>query len=145
MSSNGPIILLAEDDANDVFFFRRALKKAGCDCPLQVVTNGKETVNYLSGSGRYSDRTEFPLPSILLLDLKMPFLDGFEVMTWIRTQPILKDCSVVILTSSGEERDRQRAAELGAKGYFVKPPTPAILREIMGFLSSRKDNTAISA
>ena len=75
-------------------------------------------------------RGAHPLPSIILLDLKMPFLDGFEVLTWIRKQPELAKTPVAVLTSSAEERDRRRAAELGAKAYFVKPPKPETIKEI---------------
>jgi CheY-like chemotaxis protein len=130
-----PLILLAEDDDNDVFFMRRALQKTGTEFPLQVVNNGQDAVDYLNGHGKFSDRTQHPLPSIMLLDLKMPFLDGFEVLSWIGSQPSLKGLPVVILTSSAEERDRRKAAELGARGYFVKPPRPETLKEIMQFAS----------
>lgn len=127
MSTNEPIILLAEDDENDVFFMRRALRKAEVTFPMHLVTNGQEALDYLRGAGKFSDRDQYPLPSIMLLDLKMPFVDGFEVLTWISSQPSLTEIPVVVLTSSAEERDRQKAAELGAKAYFVKPP--AIVRQ----------------
>src|SRR5256885_1545001 len=123
MSTGELIILLAEDDENDVFFMQRALQKAGVHHPLHVTTDGRETMEYLAGTKKFTDRAQFPLPSLVLLDLKMPFANGFEVLTWIRSQPSLNDLAIVVLTSSAEERDRQRAAELGAKGYFVKPPT----------------------
>jgi len=130
-TNNPPVILLAEDDDNDVFFMRRALQKAQVKFPLQVVTNGQEAVDYLSGEGKYNDRGAYPLPSIILLDLKMPFLDGFEVLIWIGRQPELKKIPVAVLTSSAEDRDRRRAAELGAKAYFVKPPKPETMKEIL--------------
>jgi len=129
MSTNKPVILLAEDDENDVFFMRRSLQKAALDLPLQVVTNGQEAIDYLGGVGKFNDRDRYPLPSVILLDLKMPFLNGFEVLAWIRAQCSLKSIPVIILTSSAEERDRQKAAQLGAKAYFVKPPTPEMLQE----------------
>ena len=90
MSTNKPVILLAEDDENDVFFMRRSLQKAALDLPLQVVTNGQEAVDYLGGIGKFNDRDRYPLPSVILLDLKMPFLNGFEVLAWIRAQCSLK-------------------------------------------------------
>lgn len=144
MSTNATAILLAEDDENDVFFMRRALRKAEINLPLHVVSNGQETVDYLGGVEKFADRNHFPLPSIILLDLKMPFLDGFEVLAWIGSQPALKGIPVVVLTSSAEERDRQKAAELGAKAYFVKPPTTETIREAMRFLNPRPESAAIS-
>jgi CheY-like chemotaxis protein len=134
MNTNEPVILLAEDDDNDVFFMRRALQKAQIECPLQVVHNGQQVLDYFNGEGKYSNREEHPLPSLLLLDLKMPFLDGFEVLHWISAQPSLKELPVVVLTSSAEERDRRRAAELGARAYFVKPPKPETLKEALQFV-----------
>jgi CheY-like chemotaxis protein len=128
-------ILLAEDDENDVFFMRRALQKAEIEYPLQMVTDGQQAVDYLSGEGQFGDREQFPLPSIILLDLKMPFLDGFEVLSWIGSQPALKHIPVVVLTSSAEERDRRKAEELGAKAYFVKPPKPDTLKQMMQFVN----------
>src|SRR5204862_7591360 len=101
----------------------RGLQKAGVQLPLHVVTDGREATEYLAGTKKFADRAQFPLPSLMLLDLKMPFANGFEVLTWIQSQPALKELPIVVLTSSAEERDRKRAAELGAKGYFVKPPT----------------------
>ena len=128
---NSPLILLAEDDDNDIFFMRRALRKAEVDFPLQIVTNGQEAVDYLGGTGKFADRANYPLPSVMLLDLKMPFLDGFEVLTWINSQPSLKEIPVVVLTSSAEERDRQKATALGATGYFGTPPSIATVRRAM--------------
>jgi DNA-binding response OmpR family regulator len=95
--------------------------------------------------GKFADRAQYPLPSIMLLDLKMPFLDGFEVLSWIGSQSSLKKIPVLVLTSSAEERDRQKAAELGAKGYFVKPPTIETIRETMRFLDDLSPNTVVSA
>jgi CheY-like chemotaxis protein len=136
MNTKAPLILLAEDDENDVFFMRRALQKAAIAMPLQVVNNGQQAVDYLNGEGKFSDRELHPLPSVMLLDLKMPFLDGFEVLDWIRAQSSLKTLPVVVLTSSAEDRDRRKAAELGAKAYFVKPPKPETLKEILQFVDA---------
>ena len=144
MNTHEPLILLAEDDDNDVFFMRRALQKADIEIPLQVVRDGQQAVDYLNGDGEFSDRERHPLPSIMLLDLKMPFLDGFEVLSWIRSQASLKGISVVVLTSSAEECDRRKAAELGAKAYFVKPPKPETLKEIMRWLNEPSSSAAIS-
>jgi len=131
MTTPKPVILLAEDDENDVFFMRRALQKSQVNFALEVVHDGQQAVDYLSGRGSFSDGEQHPLPMVILLDLKMPFLDGFEVLTWIRTQPSLNGIPVAVLTSSAEERDRRRAAELGACAYFVKPPKAETIQEIV--------------
>ena len=144
MSAKDPLILLVEDDDNDVFFMRRALQKGGFTNPMNVANNGQEAIDYLGGAGKFSDRSRFPLPSIVFLDLKMPFLDGFEVLTWIRSQPALQKIPVVVLTSSSEDRDRQRAAALGAEGYFVKTPGVETVREMMQFLNEDSEQVLAS-
>jgi CheY-like chemotaxis protein len=114
-------ILLVEDDENDVVLLQRAFRKAGLDDWLRVVTNGQEAINYLGGSGSYSDRERFPLPFLMLLDLKIPGTDGFEVLRWARSEPDLKRLLIVVLTSSNLQSDVDRAYELGANSYLVKP------------------------
>jgi CheY-like chemotaxis protein len=128
---NAPVILLAEDDRNDVFFVRRGLEQAGVRAGLQVVSDGEDVMDYLTGQGIYGDRNQYPMPSLLLLDLKMPLANGFDVLEWLRTQPALEYLPVIVLTSSPEERDRQKAASLGATRYFVKPPTLEMISEIV--------------
>ena len=129
-------ILLVEDNEDDVFAMSRALNLGNFTNPLQVVTDGQQAVDYLSGAGQYSDRENYPLPFIVFLDLKLPYVDGFEVLTWIRKQPVLDAIVVVVLTSSAEERDHQRAYALGARSYLIKPPTPECLADIFGSLKS---------
>jgi len=124
-------ILLVEDDENDVFFMRRALQKAKVNVPLQVVMDGQSAVDYLEGKAEYADRTRYPLPALLLLDLKLPYLHGFDVLAWIGQQPALQGLPVVILTSSPEDRDRTRAKTLGARAYCVKPPSAEMVLEIV--------------
>jgi CheY-like chemotaxis protein len=126
------MILLVEDNRDDVFFFRRAMSKAQLAFPVQVVEDGQEAIDYLSGIGRFRDRFRYPMPTVVLLDLKLPYVSGFEVLTWIREQPALAALSVVILTSSPEQRDRDKANQLGATGYLVKPPTEGMLRQLLG-------------
>ncbi|HEX4265566.1 MAG TPA: response regulator [Verrucomicrobiae bacterium] len=131
MNASQPVILLAEDDENDIFFMRRALQKADVNCPLYVTRDGKEALDYLGGAGPFADREHYPIPALMFLDLKMPFLNGFDVLEWIHSQSSLKDIPVVILTSSAEDRDRKKAAQLGAKAYCVKPPTHEMVKEMM--------------
>jgi CheY-like chemotaxis protein len=115
MASTG-MILVAEDNKNDAFLLERACRKAGIDAILNFVSDGQQAVDFLSGQGEGSR-----LPQLLLLDLKMPLMDGFDVLRWLRAQPGLKRLLVVVLTSSGEQKDIDRAYDLGANSYLVKP------------------------
>ena len=127
-------ILLVEDNEDDVFIFNRVVKKAGITNPLQVLDDGEDAILYLSGQGRFADRNAFPLPCLVLLDLKLPRTDGLDVLKWIRTQSHLDGVFVVVLTSSAEERDIVRAYQLGARSYLVKPPNPDSLFAILDTL-----------
>ena len=133
MISQRSRILLVEDDEDDVFLMQRAMSRANLDLPMHVAINGQDAIDYLSGTGKYNDRASYPLPLCIFLDLKLPFIHGFEVLQWIRGQPLLRHISVLILTSSPEESDRARAKALGAKAYLVKPPTPESLLEALKF------------
>jgi len=115
------VVLIVEDREDDIFLVRRAFKAAFLDNPLHVVRNGEEAIAYLQGKGRYSNRVEHPLPGLILLDLKMPGMDGFDVLTWIRQQPGICAIPVVVLTSSDQIKDVNRAYTLGANSFLVKP------------------------
>jgi CheY-like chemotaxis protein len=115
------VILLAEDEEDYVVLIRHAFSQANIPNPLFVVWNGEEVIWYLKGEGKYSNRDEYPLPGLLLLDLKMPRVNGFEVLEWIRQQPGLARLRVLVLTSSDEIRDVNKAYELGANSFMVKP------------------------
>jgi CheY-like chemotaxis protein len=115
------VILLAEDNEDHVLLIRRAFKHAGLVNPLFVVHDGAEAIQYLAGVGRYGQRAEFPLPDLLLLDLKMPRKNGFEVLDWIRSHAGLRALRVVVLTTSSELNDVNRAYQLGANSFLVKP------------------------
>jgi CheY-like chemotaxis protein len=115
------LILLAEDDENDIFLMRRAFEAAKIPNPLFVVQNGQEAVNYLAGHGDYSARDRYPRPALLLLDLKMPWMDGFDVLAWLRKQPQFDGLPVVVLTSSKLQSDIDKSRELGVYDYRVKP------------------------
>jgi CheY-like chemotaxis protein len=101
---------------------RRALEKAHLLNPIQVVSDGVEAIQYLGGEGIYADRQQHPFPIMLLLDLRMPRKDGFEVLAWLQQQPGLKRLTKVVLTTSSEGPDINRAYDLGANSYLVKPP-----------------------
>jgi len=124
-------ILLVEDDENDVFFMRRAIQKANLNLSMEVAMNGQLAIDYLEGNGAYGDRTKYPLPWAVFLDLKLPYVRGFEVLAWIRQKPSLRELPVMILTSSPEERDRREAEKLGAQAYCVKPPTREMVLEVL--------------
>jgi len=132
MRQEDKIILLVEDDDNDVFFFRRALEKAGLDVPWHLTNDGEEALRYLNGDGAYADRHAYPLPGIIFLDLKLPYVNGLEILERMRKEVSWSSIDVIVLTSSPEERDRKRAFELGAKEYLVKPATPKTLLTILG-------------
>ena len=123
-------ILLVEDDEDDLFLEERTLNKAGLNS-LFHVSDGQSAIDYLSGQKAYADRTKYPLPKAVLLDLKLPEIMGHQVLEWMRTQPELNGCPVYILSSSGETRDRERAEAAKASGYFVKPLTGENVAEIM--------------
>jgi CheY-like chemotaxis protein len=123
-------ILLVEDVEDDVFFLKHAFIEAGILNPLQVAQDGREAMDYLSGVGKYADRDAFPLPCLMLLDLKLPRVMGLEVLRWLRGQPELKTIIVIILTSSRLAPDIEATYQLGANAYLVKPSSPAELVEI---------------
>ena len=114
-------ILLAEDNADHIILIKRAFVQARLINPVQVVSDGEETIAYLGGRGKYADRKQYPMPALLLLDLKMPNKDGFEVLEWLRHQPELRGLRVVVLTTSDRIYDVQRAYELGAHSFLTKP------------------------
>ena len=114
-------ILLVEDDENDILLIQNAFRKGGLLNPIQVVRDGEQAIYYLEGRGVFSNRDEYPLPSLILLDLKMPRKDGFQVLEWLSCQPELRRIRVVVLTSSDQIKDVNRAYALGASSFLVKP------------------------
>lgn len=114
-------ILLVDDSTNDIFLMRAAFKKAEFNSQLQEVHNGEEAIAYLKGEGIYQDRSKYPLPAVMLLDLNMPMKNGFDVLSWVRSQPTFKRLSITILTASMRPEDVERAFDLGANSYLVKP------------------------
>jgi CheY-like chemotaxis protein len=121
MNLEGYTILLVEDDPNDVLLIERAFRRANLANPLRVVGDGEAALAYLSGELPYTDRDRYPMPLMILLDLKLPRKSGLEVLAWLRQQPGLKRLPVVVLTSSREASDINRAYDLGANSYLVKP------------------------
>ena len=114
-------ILLVEDDEADIFLLRRAFRNARIANPLIEVRDGQAAIQYLSGEGDYADRARYPIPFLILLDLRLPKLSGFEVIAWMRDQPQLANLIVVVLTASDHVPDVTKARDLGANSYLVKP------------------------
>lgn len=114
-------VLLVEDSPADVALVQRAFSRCGGVARLHVVRDGDAAVQYLGGHGEFADRVRHPLPRLLLLDLKLPRRSGLEVLAWLRDQPGLGRLPVVVLTSSRESVDVDRAYDLGVNGYLLKP------------------------
>jgi CheY-like chemotaxis protein len=129
------IILLVDDSEDDLVFMDEAFKNAKCDNPLQKVQGGEEAIAYLKGEAPYDDRNKYPLPTVMLLDLNMPRKDGFEVLAWVRAQPGLKRLAIIILTASMRGEDVERAFDLGATSFLVKPSSLQALTTMMRCLN----------
>ena len=128
--------MVVEDDPNDVLLLYRAFQKTGLKNPLQVMRDGQEAIDYLSHQGKFTSAGQFPLPALVLLDLNMPRKNGFEVLEWLRQQPALKRLSVVVFTASSEIADIERAYDLGANSYVVKPTNDDTLIAVVQQLHS---------
>jgi len=114
-------ILHVEDDSNDALLFQHACRKAGMDINLQVVSDGEEALAYLKGSEQFKNRDKHPFPTLVLLDLKLPRVNGFDVLTWMKTEQNMRRLPVIVLSSSTHQADVKRAYELGANSFLVKP------------------------
>lgn len=131
-----PTVLLAEDDPNDLFLVQRAIRKANLAISLRVVRNGEEAVSYLMAEGDYADTERYPLPVLILTNLKMPRMNGLELLIWVKQQPHLKDIPVVVMSGSEEPDEVSRVIDLGANSHFVKPLSVDALAEILKNLMS---------
>lgn len=119
--NNHKPILIADDDENDLYLIVAAFQEAQMRCPFITVRNGRQAVDYLAGNGEFADRLRHPLPAVMLLDIKMPVMDGFEVLTWLRDQNNFPELRVMVLSGSSLARDIEKAKALGAAAYRVKP------------------------
>jgi CheY-like chemotaxis protein len=117
---NLPILLLLDDTEDDVFLLRLALRRANLSCDLRVVNERREAIDYLRGSAHYGDRLLFPLPAVMIINLRLPALAGFDVLSWIREQPRFKDLPVVIVTNIARPVEEQKAHALHATRYLEK-------------------------
>jgi CheY-like chemotaxis protein len=123
-------ILQVEDDPNDVFLLKHALRKAGVPNPIQVVNDGQAAIDYLKGAGKFADRETFPFPCLVLLDLKLPLVMGLDVLKWIR-QPSQPPVVVIVLSASAEEPDIATAYRLGANAFLTKPSKASQLEDMV--------------
>jgi CheY-like chemotaxis protein len=121
ISDGQPVVLVAEDREEDLFLIRRAFEHLGFATPVQYVRDGEQVIAYLSGEGRFSNRAEYPLPNVLLLDLKMPRKTGFDVLKWLQQQPSLSRLRTVVLTTSFDLHEITQAYKLGASSFLTKP------------------------
>ena len=141
------MILLVDDREDDILLVRRALSRANVPNPLFIVRDGEEALSYLDGTGKYSNRDEYPLPDIMLLDLKMPRMDGFEALSEIRRRSELKALRIIVLTSSEEVYDVNKAYDLGANSFLVKPLEfenyTAMMRTLSSFWLHQNKNPAL--
>lgn len=125
------IYLVAEDDQDTQLLIKRAFKQADLSPPVYFTNDGQQTIEYLSGNGVYSDRSHFPMPALLLLDVKMPYRDGFDVLRWIRTQPSLRRLVVVMFSGSSLEKDIEQAFDLGVNSFVLKPVSFSELLQVI--------------
>jgi CheY-like chemotaxis protein len=125
------LVLIAEDNPDDALLLRRALEKAGIAARLKIVSDGEEMLLYLQAKGAYADRGANPMPSLIILDLKMPRRSGLEVLAWIAENPELAVVPTIVLSASNLDNDVRTAYNLGANTYFVKPTTFEELVETM--------------
>jgi CheY-like chemotaxis protein len=124
-------ILYVDDEETDIMLLQHVFTKAGIPNPLQTVKDGKLAKDYLSGKAPFADRGQYPMPALVLLDLNLPYWSGFEVLEWIRRQPLLRRVPVVVFTSSNRPDDIARAYDAGANGYVVKPNALGDLKSLV--------------
>jgi len=130
LTDPAPAILLVDDDEDDIILTKRAFERLRIGNPLHVANNGEVAIDYMAGKGPYADRVKYPLPTLILLDVKMPRKGGHEVLEWIKAQPQLRRIPVVMLTSSKDPSDVNRAYDHGVNSYLVKPLSFDGLNEI---------------
>ena len=131
MTDDAGTILLVEDNEDDVFIFTRSYRQTKLLYSLRIATDGQEAVNYLLGSGEFADRAKYPVPFLVLIDLKLPIRPGLDVLQALQAIPALTNVCIAVLTSSAEPRDIIRARERGAEAFLVKPPAPKTITSIV--------------
>lgn len=142
-----PVILLVDDNPHDVVLIRLAFRKVGIIDTIHLVKDGAEAMRYINGEGSYGERHQFPLPTLVLLDLKMPQTSGFEVLRWIREQDHLAHVVVVVMSGSKNDADIEKAYALGTNRYLVKPTKfeelVRLMETLKGYHSWRREKPLI--
>lgn len=131
MKKNRPTILLVDDDPNDLFLLEMAFGSVGIAAKIQPTMGGREAIDYLSGHGQYANREEYGLPDFIVTDLKMPGVDGFGVLEFLKTAPELAVIPTVVFSGSPDNDDIKKSYWLGAASYHVKPSDPSLLRSLV--------------
>ena len=134
--TNLPTILLVEDDSSDAMLVQRGFGKASVLNPILHLKNGDEALGYLAGADKYADRTRYPLPALILLDLKMPGMTGLQLLQWLRTKREVRRIPVVVLTKDDRPSTIKAAYDLGANSYLVKPGEPAEVMRVIQVIQS---------
>jgi CheY-like chemotaxis protein len=124
-------VLFAEDNSNDIFLMERAIRKASLPIQLHLVRNGEEAVSYLRGEGEFGDRTRYPLPMLVLSNMKMPKMNGLELLRWIRQQPEFESVPVVVMSSSEDPGEAKEFSALEVNSYTIKPVAQVDLIELL--------------
>src|SRR5262245_33679630 len=129
-------VLYVEDDDADVFLMERAWRKVRLSHPLYIVGDAQEAAHYLTGTGRFTQRSECPMPALMIMDLKLPRMSRLELLKWIRRQDAIHALRVIVLSSSGLATDIEQAKDLGVSDYWVKQSDPQKLEEMVASLKS---------
>ncbi len=143
MPKDPQIILLVEDNDDDAFITSRAFNSAQIHVTIKRTEDGQSAIDYLSGAGPYADRALYPLPDIILLDLKLPHKTGLDVLKWVREHPVLHPMVILVLTSSSERADVEAAYQLHVNAYVVKPTSMNHMVDIARQIHSFWLNTAV--
>ncbi len=132
------IVLLVEDNASDLLFIQRAIRKAGIPIALYLVENGELAVSYLLGEGVYADREQYPFPALIITNMKMPRMNGLELLRWVKQQPNMKHLPVLVMSSSDDPYEMNQVITLGCSAYFAKTGNlnllTAVVIRMMSFL-----------
>ena len=135
--ASGRTILIAEDSDGDRYILNRACQQAHLPFHLQFVKDGLQAMDYLEGKGPFQNRSDYPLPDLVMLDLKMPMADGFDVLRWMQNLPEINWLPVVVFSDSDLEIDKARAQRLGARDYFTKSADMDKLRAMLEQITHR--------
>jgi CheY-like chemotaxis protein len=129
--SDSKLLLIVEDDEDDAKLLHLLLTNGGIFNPVRIALSAEEAITYLEGVPPYSNRTVYPLPSVIFVDLKLPGIDGFELLRWIKERPALKNILLVVLSATGDLPSVQAAYDLGANSFLIKPCRHADLENLI--------------